>query len=278
VLELGGKAPLVACEDCDVERTARAIVYGGFANAGQACISVERVYAHDRVYDALVERVRALAEHLRQGDPSRDYVDVGAMTSPRQLDVAQRQVEDALRRGARLVCGGKRIAGAGQFFQPTVLADCDHGMSVMREETFGPVVPMMRVASDDEALRYANDSPLGLNAYVFTSSTRSGHARAERLAERIEAGSVVVNDVMSNYATVEAPFGGVKQSGFGRVHGRESLREMCTRKHLSFDRVAPPSSDPYWYPYTAKSLQWLQRGVKVVLGGGGIVKRIAELF
>jgi succinate-semialdehyde dehydrogenase/glutarate-semialdehyde dehydrogenase len=272
-MELGGKAPLVACEDCDVERTARAIVFGGFANSGQACISVERVYANERVYEPLLERVRTLVGELRQGDPAKDYVDVGAIIFPKQIDVARALVQDAVQKGARLVCGGRSVPGAGQFFEPTVLAGCDHSMSVMREEIFGPVVPFMRVASDDEALRLANDSHLGLNAYVFTESK----ARAKKLADGIEAGSVVVNDVLSNYAIAEAPFGGIKQSGFGRVHGVEGLREMCVRKSVTWDRFKGPVP-PHWYPYTAKSFHWLQRGVRVLFGSGSIAKRIGELF
>jgi succinate-semialdehyde dehydrogenase/glutarate-semialdehyde dehydrogenase len=273
-MELGGKAPLIACEDCDLERTAHAIVFGGFANSGQACISVERVYAHERVYAPLVERVRALVGELRQGDPAQDYVDLGAIIFPKQIDVARKLVDDAVKRGARVVCGGRSVPGPGQFFEATVLADCDATMSVMREEIFGPVVPIMRVASDDEAVALANDSHLGLNAYVFTRD----RGRARRLAERIEAGSVVVNDVLSNYAAIETPFGGVKQSGFGRVHGVDGIREMATRKHVSFDRVAPPARDPFWYPYTAKSFHWLQRGSRLLLGGGSLAKRIGELF
>jgi succinate-semialdehyde dehydrogenase/glutarate-semialdehyde dehydrogenase len=273
-LELGGKAPLIACEDCDFERTARAIVFGGFANSGQICISVERVYAHDQVYDRLVERVRELVSTLRQGDPARDYVDLGAITFPKQIDVAQRHIEDALRKGARLVCGGRKLAGAGQFFAPTVLSDCTQAMLVMREETFGPIVPLMRVRSDAEAIGLANDSHLGLNAYVFTRSRN----RARLMTERIEAGNVVVNDVLTNYATAEAPFGGIKQSGFGRIHGAEALREMCQRKHVSFDRVPPPDRDPLWFPYTAKSFHWLQRGARLLFGGGPLGKRIGALF
>jgi acyl-CoA reductase-like NAD-dependent aldehyde dehydrogenase len=273
-MELGGKAPLVACEDCDVERTARAIVFGGFANSGQACISVERVYANARVYDALLERVRVLVGELRQGDPAHEFVDVGAIIFPKQIEVARRLVQDALEKGARLVCGGKTRPGPGQFFEPTVLADCDHSMSVMREEIFGPIVPFMRVRDDEEAVRLANESHLGLSAYVFSKE----RGRARRLAERIEAGSVVVNDVLSHYGAVEAPFGGIKQSGFGRVHGVEGLREMTQRKHVSFDRVSPPARDPTWYPYTANGFRWLQRGVRLLFGGGSLTKRIGELF
>jgi succinate-semialdehyde dehydrogenase/glutarate-semialdehyde dehydrogenase len=273
-LELGGKAPLLACEDCDPERTARAVVFGAFANSGQACLSVERVYAHDRVYEALVDRVRVLTGELRQGDPARGSVDVGALALSRQLDVARRHVDDALKRGARLVCGGHALAGAGRFFEPTVLADCDHSMLVMREETFGPVVAMMRVANDDTAIELANDSPLGLGAYVFTRSRSRGRA----LAERIEAGSVLVNDVLTSYATIEAPFGGVKQSGFGRVHGASAIRDLCHRKHIGYDRVPPPSRDPIWFPYTDTSLRWMQRASRLLFGPGTLARRIGQLF
>jgi len=183
-MELGGKAPLVACEDCDLERTARAIVFGGFANSGQACISVERVYAHERVYAPLLERVRALVGELRQGDPAKDYVDLGAIIFPKQIDVARKHVDDALKKGARVVCGGRSVPGPGQFFEATVLADCDATMTVMREEIFGPVVPIMRVSSDEEAVALANDSPLGLNAYVFTRD----RSRARRRQDREEVG------------------------------------------------------------------------------------------
>jgi succinate-semialdehyde dehydrogenase/glutarate-semialdehyde dehydrogenase len=272
-MELGGKAPLVACEDCDVDKTARAIVFGGFANSGQVCISVERVYAHERVYAPLVDRVRALVGELKQGDPAKDFVDVGAIIFPKQIDVARKHVEDALRKGGRLVCGGRTPPGPGQYFEPTVLADCNHTMAVMRDEIFGPVVPLMRVASDDEAIALANDSHLGLNAYVFTESRE----RAKRLSEAIDAGSVVVNDVLSNYAIAEAPFGGIKQSGFGRVHGVEGLREMCQRKHVSWDRFASPVP-PHWFPYTAKSFHWLQRGMRLLFGSGSLAKRIGDLF
>lgn len=273
-LELGGKAPLIACEDCDLERTANAIVWGGFANSGQVCISVERVYAHEAVYQPLLDRVRALVAGLRQGDPSRDFVDVGAIIFPGQIDVARRHVEDAVQKGATIVCGGKTLPAAGQFFEPTVLSGCDHTMTVMRDEIFGPIVPFMRVPSDDEAVRLANESHLGLNAYVFSRS----RSRAGRIAERVEAGSVVINDVLSNYATVEAPFGGIKQSGFGRVHGVEGLRDMCHRKHVSHGVVPAPSRDPYWYPYTARSFHWLQRGVKLLFGSGSLAKRLGKMF
>ncbi len=274
VMELGGKAPLIACADADLERTARAVVYGGFANAGQVCISVERVYAHKDVYEPLVARVKQLVGELRVGDPSKDYVDVGAIIFPKQIDIAEKHIDDALKKGAELVAGGKKKTGPGQFFEPTVLANCNHSMTVMTQEIFGPIVPIQRVESEDEAMKLANDSHLGLNAYVFTKDRDKGR----RLAERIEAGSVVVNDVLLNYAATEAPFGGIKQSGFGRVHGEDALRDMAEKRHVNSDRIPMPARDPLWYPYTAKSFHWVQRGLRALFAGNGIVQRLSELF
>ncbi len=274
VMELGGKAPLIACADADLERTARAIVFGGFANAGQVCISVERVYVHADIHERLVHRVKELVSELRVGDPAKDFVDVGAIIFPRQIEIAEKHIEDAVKKGARIVSGGKRKDGPGQFFEPTVLDGCDHSMTVMTAEIFGPIVPIQKVASEDEAITLANSSHLGLNAYVFTKDRDKGR----RIAQRVEAGSVVVNDVLVNYAAPEAPFGGIKQSGFGRVHGDDALRDMAEKRHVNFDRFAQPSKDPFWYPYTAKSFQWLSRGVRTLFAGDGLVQRISELF
>lgn len=274
VMELGGKAPLIACADADVERTARAIVFGGFSNCGQVCVSVERVYAHREIHDKLVERVVELTKELRQGDPSQDFVDVGAIIFPHQIDVAEKHIADAVSKGANVRTGGRRKPGPGQFFEPTVLDNCSHAMTVMTEEIFGPIVPIMRVATEEEALRLANDSPLGLNAYVFSADRDHGR----RLAERVEAGSVLVNDVLTNGGTPDAPFGGIKASGFGRAMGEEGLREMCNIKHISVDRVAMGSKDPLWYPYTATSYGWFRKGLRALFSGGGLLQRIGEIL
>jgi succinate-semialdehyde dehydrogenase/glutarate-semialdehyde dehydrogenase len=274
IMELGGKAPLIACADADLERTAQAIVFGGFSNAGQACISVERVYAHREIYDRLLERTVEITKELRQGDPSKDFVDVGAIIFPRQIEVAEKHIADAVAKGAEVRCGGRRVEGPGQFFQPTVLAHCNHSMTVMKEEIFGPVVPFMRVSTEEEAVQLANESHLGLNAYVFSAD----RAHGKQLAERVEAGSVLVNDVLTNGACPEVPFGGIKQSGFGRVLGDESLRDMCDIRHVNVDRIAMSGKDPLWYPFTEKSYSWYTRGLRAMFSGGSLWKRISELF
>src|SRR5581483_3901645 len=183
-LELGGKAPAIVCADADVDRTARALVWGAFANQGQVCVSVERVYAHQAVHDELVEKIVALTGKLRQGDPSQaETLDTGAMTWDRQVEIVEERIKSALDAGARLRAGGQR-RGQGLQFQPTVISECRQDMDVMRKEIFGPVMPIMKVRDEEEAVALANDSQLGLAAYVFTDDKQKGR----RLAERIEAG------------------------------------------------------------------------------------------
>lgn len=274
VMELGGKAPLIVCRDADVELAARGAVFGGFANAGQVCISVERVYAHRDIADDLTNRITELTKNLRVGDPSGGSVDVGAIIFPKQIDVAEAHISDAVSKGAKVLAGGKRIPGVGQFFEPTVLGDCNHSMTVMTEEIFGPIVPIMKVDSDEEALRLANQSHLGLNAYVFSKDRDYG----DSIARRVEAGSVLVNDVLTNGGLPETPFGGIKQSGFGRVMGDESLREMCDVRHVNVDRVAMGSDNPMWFPYTEKGLSVARKLNKVLFGGGGILKKLSKML
>jgi acyl-CoA reductase-like NAD-dependent aldehyde dehydrogenase len=261
-LELGGKAPAIVCADADLDRTAKAITWGGFANSGQVCASVERVYAVDAVHDELVGRIVELARGLRQGDASSGAeVDVGAMAWDQQVATVERLVGSAVAAGARVEVGGARVAGPGQFFQPTVLTGCRQDMDVMRKEIFGPVIPIMRVADEDEAVRLANDSHLGLLAYVFTRDRERG----KQLAERIEAGTVMVNDVLATYACPETPWGGVKQSGIGRTHSIIGLRDLCETRHVNHDRISM-SREVWWYPYKSSTFRALLRGAKLLFG------------
>lgn len=261
-LELGGKAPAVVCADADLDRAAQAITWGGFANSGQVCASVERVYAVDAIHDALVERIVKAARELRQGDASSGAdVDVGAMAWDQQVATVERLVASALASGAKLEIGGHRTPGQGLFYQPTVLTGCRQDMDVMRKEIFGPVIPIMRVTDEDQAVTLANDSQLGLLAYVFTRDRERG----KRLAERISAGTVMINDVLSTYACPETPWGGVKQSGIGRTHSVHGLRDLCETRHVNHDRVALPR-EIWWYPYKASSFRALLRGAKLLFG------------
>lgn len=256
VLELGGKDPMIVLEDADVETAAAAAVWGAFCNSGQACASVERCYVHEsiaaRFIESLVERTRA----LRQNVGTSEEVDVGAMSSERQLAVVAEQVGDALNKGARALTGGGRAAAlAGLFYEPTVLADVDHTMTVMREETFGPVLPVMTFQTDDEAVRLANDTVFGLTASVWTKNVRRGR----RLAERIAAGTVMVNEVLYTHGIAQTPWGGMKQSGLGRTHGRLGLLELVAPQHVHVNRVGR-LRDLWWFGYTPQAAR-LFRGL-----------------
>jgi len=261
VLELGGKAPAVICADADLDRTAKALVWGAFANQGQVCVSVERVYAHEAVHDELVDKVVRETQLLRQGDPATGgELDTGSMTWDRQVEIVEERIRSAVEAGAQVRTGGHR-AGQGLQFQPTVLTDCRQDMDVMRKEIFGPVLPIMKVRDEEEAVRLANDSHLGLAAYVFSDDRR----KARRLAERLEAGTVMVNDVLLTYGLPETPWGGVKQSGIGHTHSDRGLKDLCQARHVNYDRLAM-KRELWWYPYsdkvyksTLKLMKWIFR-------------------
>ena len=221
-LELGGKDPMIVLEDADVDLAAHAAVWGAMFNAGQTCVSVERVYVLEQVYDQFVDAVVRAVGELKMG--AGEGFDVGAMIDDSQVAVTERHVDDALAKGAKAVVGGKRGSGPGSFYEPTVLVDVDHSMACMTEETFGPTLPIMKVASVDEAIRLANDSPYGLSAAVFSKDTE----RAEAVALQLDCGGVNINDVISNLMCTTAPMGGWKTSGIGaRFGGPEGLRKYC---------------------------------------------------
>jgi len=173
----------------------------------------------------------------------------------------ERLVDAAVASGAKVEIGGKRKPGPGQFFEPTVLTRCTQDMDVMRKEIFGPVIPIMRVKDEEEAVRLANDSHLGLLAYVFTRDRERG----KRLAERIEAGTVMINDVLNTYACPETPWGGVKQSGIGRTHSVLGLRDLCETHHVNYDRVSL-GREVWWYPYKEGTFRALLRGARLLFG------------
>ena len=259
-LELGGKDPMIVLEDADLDRAARAAVYGAFGNAGQVCMSVERVYVVDAVADAFTRKVLEHTAALRQG--SEGEFDVGPMIRAEALDKVEEHVRDAVERGARLLAGGRRNpAELGPFFEPTVLDEVSHEMRVMREETFGPVLPILRVRDEEEAVAWANDSSYGLNASVWTRQKRRG----ERVARSIESGNAVVNDCMITYGIAEAPFGGVKHSGLGRVNGEQGLLAMCDTQTLVVDRFGA-RTEPLWFPHTRRKARWLRRAMRAVWG------------
>ncbi len=247
VLELGGKDPVLVLDDADVDVASSAAVWGAFVNAGQTCLSVERCYVHRSRYEEFLWACVEKTDRLRVGRGLDRETDVGPMIHERQLQIVEAHVEDAVARGARVLAGGSRVPGLGKnFYMPTVLADVTHEMRIMREETFGPVLPVMAFDSDEEAVRLANDSEFGLAASVWTGNRERG----ERLARSIHAGTVMVNDAISCFGISEAPHGGVKSSGLGRTHGRFGLEEMVQLKYLDLD-LAPGMKKVWWYGYGA---------------------------
>jgi betaine-aldehyde dehydrogenase len=248
-LELGGKDAMIVLADADLERAANGAVWGAMANNGQACTSVERLYVEEPVYDEFVALVAERVRGLRRGAGRKSFdADVGALASESQLAIVERHVSEALAAGARALVGGKRAEPPGASFEPTVLVDVEQSMSCMREETFGPTLPVMKVRDADEAIRLANDSSYGLSASIWTRD----RARGERLARRMEVGAVNVNDVFTNVFAFPVPQAGWKQSGVGaRLGGAHGVRKYCRPQAITATRLTP-TSELLWYPYTAR--------------------------
>jgi succinate-semialdehyde dehydrogenase/glutarate-semialdehyde dehydrogenase len=246
VLELGGKAPALVLADAALERTAHGLVWGAFCNAGQTCAAVERTFVGAGLHDALVARVVEETKKLRVGDPATGEVDVGPMNNPRQLAIVEELVDDAVRNGARVLTGGKRRDGPGLFYEPTVLVDVRPEMRIAREEIFGPVLPILRVEDPEEMLRLANDHPLGLLGYVFSKDL----SRAKAIAERLEVGTTMINDVIATNGFPETPWGGVKGSGLGHTHSDDGLRRLCQQRHVHYHWLRALRHELWWYPYT----------------------------
>jgi acyl-CoA reductase-like NAD-dependent aldehyde dehydrogenase len=246
-LELGGKDPMLVLRDANVERAANSAVYSSMNNAGQICISIERVYVEAPVYDEFVSKVVEKARALRQGVPGGPgTVELGAVTFEPQLALVDAHVKDAVAKGARVLTGGEPAPGPGRFYPPTVIVDVDHTMRCMTEETFGPLLPIMKVADAEEAVRLANDSPYGLQAAVYTRDIAKGQA----IGRRLEAGACCINDAQVNFTAFEAPMGGWKSSGIGSRHGAGGIRKYCRQQTMLSNRFAP-NSDPYMFPYSA---------------------------
>lgn len=245
-LELGGKDPAIVLDDADLDRAARGVVYGAFFNAGQTCLSTERAFVAAEIYDEFVERVTELAGELRVGTGG-EY-DVGPMIDARRLRVVEEQVEDALARGARVTVGGSRPEEGSPCYLPTVIVDVDQTMKVLWEETFGPILPVMRVEDDEEAVHMANVSPFGLFASIWTED----RDRGERLGEQLRCGGVSINDTLSHYAVPGLSVGGTGESGFGRRRGVAGLEELTRQRSVLVHRTGL-TREIWWYPYSEKA-------------------------
>ena len=263
-LELGGKDPMIVLDDADIDRAANAATFYAMNNAGQVCISTERAYVDEAVYDQFVAKVTDNVRKLRQGEShGPGEADVGAVIFPPQLDIVEDHVRDAVDKGARVLTGGKRAEGAGRYYEPTVLVDVDHTMKCMTDETFGPTLPIMKVRGAEEALRLANDSPYGLAASVWTRDA----ARGEDVARRVEAGAVCVNDAQINYVALELPMGGWKASGLGSRHGAGGIRKYCDQQAILITRFAP-KKDLHMFPNSKLKSGLIGRTLRLLYGRG----------
>ncbi len=240
IFELGGKDPMIVFDDAPLERAVEGAVYGAFVNAGQVCVAVERLYVQEGIHDAFVAALAARVKTLRVGLGMDD--DVGALANPRQKDVIERHIDDALKKGATL---RSERWSKGDFMGPVLLTGATHAMAVMTEETFGPVLPVMRFRTEEEAVALANDSRFGLNASVWTRDLALGR----RVLARLVTGNGAVNDVVKNIGNPHLPFGGVKQSGFGRYHGPEGIRAF-TRTMAVMVNKGTARRELNWFPYS----------------------------
>ncbi|MFF0490986.1 aldehyde dehydrogenase family protein [Nocardia sp. NPDC004068] len=256
-LELGGKDAMIVCADADIEQAAAGAVYLSMFNTGQVCMSVERIYVVDSVADEFVRRVTEIARAVTYGPGEAD---MGPLFWDRQLDVITRHLDDAKTKGADIIVGGAPATGEGLYFQPTVVVDATHEMQLMTEETFGPIVTITRVRDEDEAIRLANDCRYGLSGSVFTKDA----AKARRIAARLHTGSVVHNDASVVYGVPEAPFGGRKDSGVGRVNGTDGLLGFTHAQPVLIDRGFEQGS--IRYPYSEKAIRNLESMIRYGFG------------
>ncbi len=263
-LELGGKDAAIVLADADLDRAANGVAWGGLFNAGQACISIERVYVEAPVYDDFVGRLVGRVSELRQGaDGARPQVDVGALATDAQRDLVTRHVTEALAGGARALTGG-HATGNGTYFEPTVLVDVDQSMACIREETFGPTIPVIKVADAEEAVALANDTNYGLSATVWTGDRERG----EQLARRLEVGAVNINDAYANLFSFTLPHGGWKESGIGaRFGGLQGIRKYTRQQAITAPRVPTAKREAMWYPYTPARARLVGRLLRAIVAG-----------
>ncbi len=263
VLELGGKDPMIVFADANLELAAGAAVWGAFCNAGQSCSSVERLYVHESVADELTRKIVEKTRALQQDGGDKETTSVGAMSSEKQIKIVEDHIEDFRAAGANIEIGGRRNpALEGLFYEPTVITNANNDMRAMQEETFGPTLPIATFATEEDAIRLANDSEFGLTASVWTRDL----AKGKRVAERIEAGTVCVNEVLYTHGIGQTPWGGFKNSGRGRTHGREGLLELVQPQHIHINKVSLVP-DVWWMPYTPTAVETFRGFAKYFASG-----------
>ena len=266
-LELGGKDPAIVFEDADLDRTVKGIVYGSLANSGQLCVSTERVYVQESIKDEFIWKLKSEIRNVDVGDGRTD--EMGPMITEEQLEKVMEQVDDAVMSGAELHTDLERN---GMFLKPQLVENVDHGMDLMVEETFGPVIPVMSFKDEDEAVELANDSKYGLNASVWTKDINKG----KRVASKLETGNCYINDVVKNIGNPHLPFGGVKESGIGRYHGEEGLKSFVEPKSVMVNRNN--NDEMNWFPYTEDMYSSLKDIIHAKHKDIGMIDRLKKLY
>jgi succinate-semialdehyde dehydrogenase/glutarate-semialdehyde dehydrogenase len=277
-LELGGKDAMIVLPDADLERAANGAAWAGYQNAGQSCGSVERVYVHESVHESFIDLLAAKTKALRFGPDTDFNVDVGSITTREQWSTVDRQVKNALEEGARVLVQSERGEKSdGSYYPPLLMTDVSHEMELMRKETFGPVIPVMKFNTTGEAIRMANESRMGLTASVWTRNIRLGKA----IAEQLHAGVVTINDHLYTHGQPETPWGGWKDSGIGFTHAKLGLLEMTRAKLVNWDML-PARRNLWWFPYDRETYEALKALMNFVFSGptGRSITRIlgAMLF
>lgn len=260
VLELGGKDPMIVFADADLDKASSAAVWGAFTNSGQACSSVERLYVHESISKKFTNLVVEKTKRLRQGPGSNSANDIGSMSSERQTRIVEDHVEAFREEGAEILTGGKRKEGI--FYEPTVISGAKNSMRPMKEETFGPTLPIAVFKTEDEAIELANDTEFGLTASVWTSDLSKG----KRVAGKILAGSVMVNEVLYTHGIGQTPWGGFKNSGYGRTHGKEGLMELVAPQHLHVNRFTF-TPDLWWFGYSSNAIDTFKTMARTTASG-----------
>lgn len=250
-LELGGKDPMIVLEDADLERAANGAAWAGYQNAGQSCGGVERVYVQEKVYDKFINLLSAKTKAMRHGADRNFDVDMGAMTTEEQLNTVKRQVDDAVKNGAKILAQSKAAENTkGYFYPATLIVDVNHRMELMREENFGPVIPVMKFKTVEEAIELANDSTMALTSSVWTRNVSLG----KKIARKLESGATTVNDHLYTHGQSETPWGGWKESGLGRTHSSLGFDEMTQPKLVNWD-IIPSKRNIWWYPFDKTSYE-----------------------
>jgi acyl-CoA reductase-like NAD-dependent aldehyde dehydrogenase len=232
---------MIVFDDTNLTRAANAATWGSLLNCGQACVALERIYVQEKIHDDFVKKIVANVKKVKQGWDTKGDVDIGCITGSNQIEIIEEHIKDAKAKGAKILIGGKK---KGMFFEPTVLLNVDHSMKIMREETFGPVISIMKFKTEEEAVDLANDSSYGLNACVWTSNKEKGL----RVAGKIVTGGVAINNALTSSANFALPFGGAKQSGIGRYHGSYGLHAFSNIKAVMYEKGSK-DQEIQWYPF-----------------------------